>query len=296
MTIATSEIGMDAGAIRRRRLGRERLFYRLCAAPALLLTFLVGIAPLALMLVQSVRDQKTEAWTLDYYIASFTNPFFTRTLATTIAMAAGVSIVAILIGLPMAYLLARKVLLRNLLMPVITVPRMLPFVVIGYAMILLLAPVTGVLNKTLLSTGIISEPLFILFDWPGQALAFGYTAIVVAIGILTGVLMSVDPQLEDAAVSLGASRVRSFFTVTLPLSVPGIIAAGALIFTSVTTAYSIPVMLAGRTPFMVSIVVATNLLTLQQPHLAYAQAVVVSVLAIGATAFAHFILSRYGRR
>ncbi len=47
---------------------------------------------------------------------------------------------------------------------------------------------------------------------------------------------------------------------------------------------------------MVSIVVATNLLTLQQPHLAYAQAVVVSVLAIGATAFAHFILSRYGRR
>jgi len=295
MAIAT-DIGIPDGAVRRRRLGRERLFYRLCAAPALLLTLLVGIAPLVLMLIQSVRDQQTEAWTLDYYLSSFTNTFFTRTLATTIAMAAGVAVIAILIALPMAYLLARKTLARNLLMPVITVPRMLPFVVIGYAMILLLAPVTGVLNKMLVGTGILSEPLFILFEWPGQALAFGYAAIVVAIGILTGVLMSVDPQLEDAAVSLGASRLRSFFTVTLPLSVPGIIAAGALIFTSVTTAYSIPVMLAGRQPYMISIVVATNLLTLQEPRLAYAQAAVVSVLAIGATGFAQFVLSRYGRK
>jgi hypothetical protein len=47
---------------------------------------------------------------------------------------------------------------------------------------------------------------------------------------------------------------------------------------------------------MISIVVATNLLTLQEPRLAYAQAVVVSVLAIGATGFAQFVLSRYGRK
>lgn len=146
-------------------------------------------------------------------------------------MAAGVSAASIIIALPLAYLLARRTIARNLLMPVITVPRMLPFVVIGCAMIRLLAPVTGVLNKVLVGLGIISEPLFFLFDWEGQALAFGYSGIVIATGILTGVLMSVDPQLEDAAVSLGASRLKSFFVVTLPLSMPGIIAAGALIFT-----------------------------------------------------------------
>ena len=55
-------------------------------------------------------------------------------------------------------------------------------------------------------------------------------------------------------------------------------------------------MLAGRVPYMISIVVATNLLTLQQPHLAYAQAVVVSVIAIAATGFAQIVLSRYGRQ
>jgi len=282
--------------LRARRERQEKLFYRLCTAPALLLTLLVGIAPLALMLVQSFRDQNGGAWTLRYYLTSFTNSFFTHTLLTTLAMAAGVATCAILIGLPMAYLLARRTAARNILMPVITVPRMLPFVVVGYAMILLLAPVTGVLNRALVDLHIIGEPLFILFGWPGQALAFSYSAIVVAIGILTGVLMSVDPQLEDAAVSLGASRLRSFFLVTLPLGTPGLIAAWALIFTGVTTAYSIPVMLAGRVPYMISIVVATNLLTLQQPHLAYAQAVVVSIIAITATGFAQIVLSRYGRR
>ena len=178
----------------------------------------------------------------------------------------------------------------------ITVPRMLPFVVVGYAMILLLAPVTGVLNRLLVGAGIIHTPLFILFDWPGQALAFGYSSLVVAIGILTGVFLSVDPQLEEAAVSLGASRLRSFFTITLPLGIPGVVAASALVFTSVTTAYAIPVMLAGRVPYMISVVVATNLLTIQQPHLAYAQTVVVSLLAVAVTAFAQFVLSRYGRR
>ncbi len=284
------------GILAGRRGRRERIFYRLCALPALAVTMLVAVTPLLLLIVQSLLDQKTGAWTLYYYTHSLTNAFFMGTLFSTIAIALGVTVASIVLALPIAYLMARRTALRNVLMPVITVPRMLPFVVVGYAMILLLAPITGVLNKLLLATGIISQPLFILFDWPGQALAFLYSGIVVACGILTGVLLSIDPQLEDAAVSLGATRLRSFFAVTLPLSVPELIAASALIFTTVTTAYSIPVMLAGRVPYMISIVVATNLLTLQQTHLAYAQAVLVSVLAVGVAGAAQVFLSRYGKR
>jgi ABC-type spermidine/putrescine transport system permease subunit I len=126
-------------------------------------------------------------------------------------------------------------------------------------------------------------------------MAFGYTGIVIATAVLTGVLMSVDPQLEDAAVSMGATRLRSFFVITIPLAIPGIIAASALIFSSVITAYAIPVMLNGRVPYMVSLLISANLLTLQQPHLAYAQAVVVSLLAIGVTGLSQYILLRYGK-
>lgn len=280
----------------RRRIRREKLFFRLCTLPAIFVTGLVAIIPLGLLFINSLRNQRSGAFSLEYYIASFGSAFFMRTLATTILMALCVAAISILLALPMAYLLARRTLLRNFIMPVITIPRMLPFVVIGYAMILLLAPMTGVVNKVLLSLGILSQPAFILFDWPGQAIAFTYSGIVVATAVLTGVLMSVDPQLEDAAVSMGATRLRSFFVITIPLAIPGIIAASALIFTSVVTSYAIPVMLNGRVPYMVSLIVSANLLTLQQPHLAYAQAVIISLLAIGVTAFSQFVLMRYGRQ
>lgn len=280
----------------RRRIRREKIFFRLCTLPAIFVTSLVALIPLGLLFVNSLRNQRSGAFSLEYYIASFGSAFFMRTLATTILMALGVAVISILLALPMAYLLARKTLLRNFIMPIITIPRMLPFVVIGYAMILLLAPMTGVVNKVLLSLGILSQPAFILFDWPGQAIAFTYSGIVVATAVLTGVLMSVDPQLEDAAVSMGATRLRTFFVITIPLAIPGIIAASALIFTSVVTSYAIPVMLNGRVPYMVSLLVSANLLTLQQPHLAYAQAVIVSVLAIGVTALSQLILTRYGRQ
>jgi ABC-type spermidine/putrescine transport system permease subunit I len=293
---AASQTRLDEGRLTlTRRLRRERLFYRLLTLPAVVVTLLVAIIPLGLLIVNSLRNLRTGAFSLEYYASSLGSAFFMRTLATTILMATGVTVLSILLALPLAYLLARRTILRNVIMPIITVPRMLPFVVIGYAMILLLAPMTGVANKVLLAVGILSEPSFILFDWPGQAIAFTYTGIVIAAAVLTGVLMSVDPQLEDAAVSMGAGKLTTFFLITVPLAMPGIIAASALIFTSVVTSYAIPIMLNGRVPYMISVLVSTNLLTLQQPHLAYAQAVIVSVLAIGVTAGSQWVLIRYGQ-
>lgn len=296
VTARTPQAAMQDPDIARLRQRRERIFYRLCALPALVMTMLVAAIPLGLLVVQSLRDEDTGEWSLTYYAQSLGSRYFTHTLATTIAIALGVTVVSITAAFPLAYLMARNARLRTVLMPIVTVPRMLPFVVVGYAMILLLAPMTGVLNRFLVHSGLLHQPLFILFDWPGQALAFTYSALVVAAGILTGVLVSVDPQLEDAAISLGASRLRSFFTVTLPLSTPGIIAASALTFTTVVTAYAIPIMLAGRVPYMISVVIAANLLTLQETHLAFAQAVLVSALAMGVTLGAQIVLSRYGRR
>lgn len=286
---------VDTRLSRSRNL-RRQIFYRLCALPALAVTVGVTLVPMGLLLYLSLVDQGTRMPTLRYYIASFTDPFFMRTLGTTLGLAGGVTVVSIILAMPLAYLLARKTVLRNIVLPVISIPRMLPFVVVAYAMILLMAPTTGVLIQALNSLGIVSGPLFFLFDWPGQAIAFGYSGIVVAAAVLTGVLMSVDRQLEQAAVSMGASPLRAFFTITLPLSIPGLIAASALIFTSIITAYSVPVILSGRVPYMISVVIASNLLTLQQHHLAYAQAIIVTVIAISVTAGTQIFLNRFGRR
>lgn len=275
---------------------RARLYYRAFALPALAVVAFVVIVPLGMLVYSSFVDEETGRATARYYLASLASPFFMRTLGTTVAMAIGVTVIAILLALPLAYVLARRTLLRGILIPVISVPRMLPFVVIGYAMVLLLAPYTGALNKALMQIGILSEPTFILFGWPGQALAFAYAGVVIAVAILTGVLMTVDPQLEDTAVTLGAGRLWAILTVTVPLSIPGIVAASALIFSTVVTAYSIPVMLNSRTPYMVSVLIYSNLYSLQEPRLAYAQAVIVSVLAVGVMVAGQLVLSRFGRR
>lgn len=289
-------IGPRGNEIALRRHFRRQLIYRLCTAPAVIVTIVVSITPMLILLYLSLIDQSKREFSLRYYMQTLADPFFLRTLATTIGMALGVTIASIIIAMPIAYLMARKTILRNIVLPVISIPRMLPFVVVGYAMILLMAPVTGVLSQWLNALGIVNGPIFFLFDWPGQAIAFSYSGIVVAAAILTGVLASIDRQLEDAAVSLGASPLRAFLAVTLPLSTPGIIAASALIFTAIITAYSVPVILNGRVPYMISIIIANNLLTLQQHHLAYAQAVIVTVLAISVTAGAQILLARAGRK
>ena len=297
--IAPSDASMSPSAVSaltKKRNFRRQMLYRLCALPAVLVTLCVTFVPMGLLLYLSFQDQRSGVFSLRYYIATFTDAFFLRTLGTTLSIALGVTIASIIIAMPLAYLLARKTLLRNVIMPVISIPRMLPFVVVGYAMILLMAPVTGVLIQALNVLGIVDGPLFFLFDWPGQSIAFSFSGIVVATAVLSGVLMSVDRQLEQAAVSMGASPLRAFFEVTLPLSVPGIIAASALIFTTIITAYSVPVILNGRVPYMISIVIASNLLTLQQHHLAYAQAIIVTIIAISVTVAAQLMLARYGRR
>ena len=280
-------------AVRNRR---DRLGHRLAVVPALLLVAGAAIVPLCLLLFSSLVDQRTGSPTIGYYRQALANPFFLRTLATTMLMGLGVTLLSLVLALPMAYVLARRTMLRTVVLPVISILRMLPVVVVGYGIILLLAPYTGVVNKFLVTAGLVDRPAFILFDWPGQALTFLYSGIVVAITILTGVLMTVDPQMEDAAVSLGAGRLRAVLTVTLPLCMPGVIAASALIFSMVVTAYSVPVMLNSRTPYMVSVVIYNNFYTLQERHLAYAQAIIVTVLSLGVTAVAQVFLSRFGRR
>lgn len=293
---AIGDPGEAAGAADDGITRRGRLYYRAFVLPALVVVAFVAIIPLGMLVYSSFVDEESGRATVRYYVSSLASPFFMRTLGTTVAIALGVTAIAILLALPLAYVLARRTLLRGILIPIISVPRMLPFVVIGYAMVLLLAPYTGALNKALMRIGILSEPTFILFDWPGQALAFAYAGVVIAVAILTGVLMTVDPQLEDTAVTLGAGRLRAILTVTVPLSVPGIVAASALIFSTVVTAYSIPVMLNSRTPYMVSVLIYSNLYSLQARHLAYAQAVIVSVLAVGVMVAGQLVLSRFGRR
>ncbi|WP_298431388.1 molybdate ABC transporter permease subunit [uncultured Jannaschia sp.] len=146
-----------------------------------------------------------------------------------LALSLRVSMVATLAALPpaiwVAHLLARgRFGGRGLLDAVVHLPLVLPPVVTGYALLLLFSragPIGGLL-----------EPLGlgIAFRWTGAALAAGIMAFPLIVRAIRLAIEAVDPALEEAAATLGASRWRIWWTITLPLAAPGLLAGATLGF------------------------------------------------------------------
>lgn len=141
-----------------------------------------------------------------------------------------ISGVAVLVSLPLgmacAWLLARKNFMgKSVLDGMIHLPLVLPPVVIGYLLLVMLGR-QGWLGK-------------VLYDWFGLTFSFSWRGAVVAVAVVSFPLMvrairlaleNVDPKLEQAARTLGASPLRVFLTITLPLTIPGILTGSVLAF------------------------------------------------------------------
>ncbi|MFO6463088.1 molybdate ABC transporter permease subunit [Jannaschia sp. KMU-145] len=146
-----------------------------------------------------------------------------------LALSLRVSLVATLTALPpaiwVAHLLARgRFRGRGLLDAVVHLPLVLPPVVTGYALLLLFSRAGPI--------GSLLEPLGlgIAFRWTGAALAAGIMAFPLIVRAIRLAIEAVDPALEEAAATLGASRWRIWWTVTLPLAAPGLLAGATLGF------------------------------------------------------------------
>ncbi len=141
-----------------------------------------------------------------------------------------VSLVATLVSLPLgifvAYALARwRFPGHGLLNGLVHLPLVLPPVVTGYLLLVLLGR-RGVLGEWLNET----FGLVVAFRWTGAAIAAGVMAFPLLVRAVRLAIEAVDPGLEEAAATLGASRVRVFLTVTLPLIWPGLLAGAVLAF------------------------------------------------------------------
>jgi molybdate transport system permease protein len=150
--------------------------------------------------------------------------------ATVVILSAKVAFTAIVFGLvpgfAVAWLLARgRFRGKSLLQALITLPLVLPPVVTGYGLLLLFGT-KGPLGSFLENTfGIVFA-----FRWTGAALAAAVMAFPLLVRPIQLSIEAADPGLEDAARTLGASRVMTFLTVLLPLALPGVIAGAILAF------------------------------------------------------------------
>lgn len=212
----------------------------LLALPASLALLFFFILPMVYILIRTLTENGTADFT-EY----FTDPFYLDILWTTIRVSLVSTAVSLLLGYPTAYYMARTTSrLKQAMVIVILFPFLVSAVVRSYGWMVILGT-NGLLNQLLLGLGLISEPLKLLNTEAAVIIGMIHLLIPYMILSLVGVLQSIDPNVEYAAYSLGASPMTTFRKVVFPLSTPGIISGCVLVFTMSMTSYVTPKLLGG---------------------------------------------------
>jgi putative spermidine/putrescine transport system permease protein len=250
---------------------RRRLLWLLPAAllaPALTLLVFAFVAPLVTMAVYSFYEARPggvmiPAFTLTNYRRFLLDPFHLTILWRTLVLGAWVTAWSLVLGYPVAYTLARirSRRLRGALVTLLLVPLMTSVVVRSYGWMILLAG-NGVVNTLLVGAGLVEQPVQLLFNTTGVVIALVAILMPYMVLTLVPVIQNIDPNLEQAAQSLGASRWRVFRDVVLPLSMPGVAAGAVLVFVLAIAAYATPRLVGGSRLLVMPILVYDQALAL----------------------------------
>jgi putrescine transport system permease protein len=184
-------------------------------------------------------------WTLDSYRLLLGDSLYVSAFANALRIAGTSTLIALLIGYPMAYAIARaRPRRRNVLLMLVILPFWTSFLIRVYAWMILLRP-TGLINGALLWAGVITEPLPLMNNEFAVHLGIVYSYLPFMVLPLYAALERMDPALREAAHDLGARPARTFLAVTLPLSLPGIVAGSLLVFIPAVGEFVIPDLLGG---------------------------------------------------
>ena len=240
--------------IRRRKLLALSLILALPLAFYLLffiIPFIVALgASVGLVLPRESQLQRGEIITLRYYMDAV-NPIFLKVLGKSLYIAILTTVLCLVLGYPLAYYVAFKGgRYKNVLILLVIVPFWVTFLLRAYAMLSLLSP-NGVLNSFLINLGIISKPLYLIYNEQAVLLGMVYGYLPFTVLPLYASLEKISRLYVEAAKVLGASPFRAFLHVTLPLSKPGLVAGTLLTFIPAAGEFIIPQFLGGPSEFFV---------------------------------------------
>ena len=240
----------------------SRAYQRLVSIPPLLWVsafLLLPYASLFLISFWQVHSQQiVHQWTLHNYGQLVSNPVYLEVLGRSARIAASVTILALLLGVPLAYFVSMRAgRLKNLLYQLVIIPLWVSYLVRAYAWKTILGG-NGVLNTLLIHFGILHQPAAFLLYSPFAViltLAHIYTPFVF---LPVYASMAHIPQaLIEASDDLGASPSRSFWKVIFPLSLPGIIAGATFAFVLSLGDFIAPLLIGGPNGVMISNIVVS---------------------------------------
>lgn len=220
--------------------------------PALGLFLAVVVIPLAMTLMLSFHDwgqykgiepvfilkNWQEIWSDSYFHEMFARTFRIAVLATLITM---------VFGAPEAYILNRmRAPWKGVFLLVILGPLLISVVARTLGWALLFGGNNGVVNMALMKLGVISAPLPFMFTETGVVIALSHVMMPFMVLSVWAALQKLDPQIENAALSLGASHFTVMRRIILPQIMPGLLSGGIIVFSLAASAFATPAIIGGR--------------------------------------------------
>lgn len=223
------------------------------AAPGVGWLVVFFAAPLALVAAFSVMPRGPyggvePGFTFEAY-QRFLVPIYLTTLGRTLLLSLACTALCLALGFPVAYAISRSGRWKTLLLVLVVLPLWTSFLVRTFAMIFLLRD-TGLVNQWLLATGLVREPLTLLYT-PGAVLAglvYGFLPFMIL--PIYASLEKLDLALLEAAEALGARPAARLRRVVLPLAMPGIVAGSLLVFVPALGSFLTPDLLGGAKQLM----------------------------------------------
>lgn len=275
---APAEAVAGLPVMRRRAVDRDRRMAILLASPAVVVLIVLFALPLVLLLVGSVMG--ASGLSLSAYGKLLGEAYYRGVIWNSLKLALLTTGFAFAIGYPAAFALARaRGFMRSALLATLFLPLAASVIVKAFAWTILLRG-DGIVNTVLIAFGIVDEPIRLIFT--ETALVIGSVNVFLPFMILPiyTVVAQLDPRLPEAAATLGASPLVAFLRVIVPLSLPGVIAGVALVFSLSVSAYVVPSLLMGERYPTLSTTIAKAFLLARDPMLGAAAGVVLLTIAV----------------
>jgi len=266
----------------------------LLALPGGLYLLLAFAIPLALLLCASlVSDGR---FTLAGYTKFLSDPFSWTVLVNTLRAAALTTLICLVAGYPVAMALTKAPgMLQGLLLATLIVPLSVGVVVKAFSWTILLRS-DGVVNKLLVGLGLVDAPVRLIFTETGLVLGAVNIFLPFMILPIFSVAKLIDPRLPEAAATLGSGPLYRFVRVTLPLTMPGVIAGVAFVFSMSVSMYVIPTLLMGDRFKTLSILIARSFLFMRDRSLGSTVSVVLLLMAVAVVVLSALLTRRWQPR
>lgn len=284
-------IGCDSHAPLSHRIANmNKLKWILLIIPLLYVILIMGISVLNLFKRSIIVDNH---FSMEYITMVLTEPVYLKVLFLTFKTGLIVTFSTLILAYPVAFLSIRtkSKLVKSLITSGVLVPFWISMLVRIFSWQIILQD-QGIINKILLNLNIISEPIPLVYNTVAVVISMTHILFPYMFLSLQSVMEGINPNLMSASQSMGAKPWKSFCSVFLPLSVPGILSGSLIVFVLSIGFYIAPALLGGSSDLMMSNMIQTNIGTTLNWNLAAALSVELFVVTIVLMGIAYMIAGK----